>query len=220
MNKLFFDIETIPAPEHARQYLEYLHERKKEKSGKDTDFEEFLSQTSFDGSFGRILCICYALNGEEVQSLSGKEDEREMLEKFWQIAKDVDLFIGHNVHDFDLPFIIQRSVILKVKPTWQLFEVPGVKKWNMDKFLDFARYKSTPIFDTMWEWSHWGDSRNNKGLEHIALAMGFPTPKDGIDGSRVYEFYKAGKTDEVIKYCKRDVETTRLVYSRMTFANE
>ncbi len=217
MNRFYFDIETIPAPEHSRKFLEYLHKRRDEKKEEETNFEEFLTQTSFDGAFGRIVCICYSINDGVVQSLSEPDDEKTMLEKFWQLTAGTDLFIGHNIHDFDLPFILQRSVILGVKPTWQLYETPGVKKWNVDKFLDFARYKSSPIFDTMWEWSHWGDGRSKKGLEHIALAMGLPTPKDGIDGSEVYDFYKKGRLADIVEYCKRDVETVRRIYKAMTY---
>jgi predicted PolB exonuclease-like 3'-5' exonuclease len=68
----------------------------------------------------------------------------------------------------------------------------------------------------MKEWVKW--SNTNVGLEHLALALGIPTPKEGIDGSQVFDFYKAGKLDEIADYCKRDVETTRAVYKRMTFA--
>ena len=67
----------------------------------------------------------------------------------------------------------------------------------------------------MHEWSNW--SRPNLGLEHVALSMGIPTPKEGIDGSQVNEFFKAGKIKEICDYCVRDVETTRAVYKKMTF---
>ena len=61
------------------------------------------------------------------------------------------------------------------------------------------------------------DKWSNKGLEHLALAMGIPTPKEGIDGSQVNEFFKKGKTKEICEYCVRDVETVREIYKRMTF---
>ena len=83
--------------------------------------------------------------------------------------------------------------------------------------LSFARYRSSPIYDTMKEWAKW-DTMNKVGLEHIALALGIPTPKEGIDGSQVFDFYKAGRIDEICEYCKRDVETTRAIYKRMTFS--
>jgi predicted PolB exonuclease-like 3'-5' exonuclease len=55
------------------------------------------------------------------------------------------------------------------------------------------------------------------GLEHLSLALGIPTPKEGVDGSQVFEFYRAGRIEEIVAYCKRDVETTRAVYKRMRF---
>lgn len=204
VKKLFFDIETIPAAEKSWETLRLLHEKnlqKNRKKGKSVeDFEHYLLKTSFDGAFGRILCISYAINDNLVEILHEEDDEKKILEKFWKIAKDVDLFIGHNVMDFDLRFIYQRSIIKNVRPS---------------RDLNFARYRNNPIFDTMKEWVKW--SMSNIGLEALALALGIPTPKDGIDGSQVYNFYKDGKINEILDYCKRDVETTRAVYKKMVF---
>jgi len=220
MNKLFLDIETIPAGEELTGPLKTLYQKRKAKHEERSEeefvsFEKYFDATALDGSFGRIVCIGYTVNDGKVDALSG--EEKNILESFWEIASNADMFIGHNIHDFDLAFILQRSTVLGVKPTWQLFEEPGIPKYKVSKFLDFARYKSAPIFDTMWEWTHWGDTRNKIGLEHVAIALGIPTPKEGIDGSKVNEFYKAGKVKEIVEYCKRDVETTRAVYKKMIF---
>ena len=227
MKKLYFDIETIPADESSHEALRYLYNRKVEKKmkekGIDHDeavvefgtFEKFVDGTGFDGSFGRVLCIAYAVNNEETRVICNDNNEKKTLEDFWFIAKQIDLFVGHNIMEFDLKFILQRSIMLGVKPTWTRFMEPGKKPWDMIKHLDFARYKSLPIFDTMHEWSNWGNPK--VGLEHLALAMGIPTPKEGIDGSEVWNFYKAGKVKEICDYCMRDVETTRAVYKRIAF---
>lgn len=219
MRKLFLDIETLPAADENFEALRILHAKKKAKKKKEKDcedggdFEQYLLNTSFDGSFGRILCIAYAIDDDPVEVLSGDGDEAGMLKKFWEIVNSISKpsynpqwpdhgvrFIGHNVMDFDLRFIYQRSIINKIKPAYEL---------------PFARYRNHPIYDTMKEWNKW--SNTNIGLEHIALALGVPTPKDGIDGSQVYEFYKKGKVDDICAYCKRDVEATRAVYKRMNF---
>jgi len=221
--KLYFDIETIPASEESLKALHYLYDKKlkkfeesrEEKDDEFMSFDDFFEKTCLDGAFGRILCIGYALDDRPTGCLCEPEDEKKMLEEFWDMAANVDLFVGHNIMEFDLKFIMQRSAILGVKPSWNKFEEPGKKPWEMGKFLSFARYRNCPIFDTMCEWSNWG--RPNVGLEHIALAMGIPTPKEGIDGSQVWNFLKAGKVKEIADYCKRDVETTRAVYKRMTF---
>jgi len=222
MKKLYFDIETLPAPEESIDTLRYLYDRKMSKRDPDSDkepmsFEEFFDKTGFDGTYGRVLVIAYAVDDNPVEYLSDPNNEREVLEKFWKIAADIDVFVGHNIRDFDLPFLLQRSIVLGVKPSWSIYQEAGKKPWEMVKYLSFARYNNVPIFDTMWEWSRWVDKWSNKNLEHIALAMGIPTPKTGIDGSEVAKFYKEGKTQEICDYCVRDVETTRAVYKRMVF---
>lgn len=218
MNKLFFDIETIPAGESSREALQYLYDRKKLKNPDMTDtFEDFFLKTSFDGSFGRVACIAYAVNNDPIRVINNPEDEKKALQDFWHVAGQCDQFIGHNIMEFDLRFLLQRSMVLGVKPTWNRFQELGKKPWDMVKYLSFARYANLPIFDTMQEWSNWGNQK--LGLEHVALALGIPTPKEGIDGSEVWNFYQAGKINEICEYCKRDVEVTRAVYNRMVFAD-
>ncbi len=223
MKTLFLDIETLPGDvddKDTHDRLKYLFERKLEKKAKRKDakesseapgmeFEDYVRGTSFDGGFGRILCICLAVNDDAVKCYSNPDDEKKTLEQFWQVAGQCDLFVGHNAMDFDMRFIWQRSIVLDVKPSWQDTDP------RSSRYLSFARYRGFPIFDTMHEWSKWG--RDSIGLEHLALALGLPTPKDGIDGSQVYDFYKAGKVKEICDYCARDVETTRDVYKRMVF---
>lgn len=231
MKTFVFDIETLPAPESSYGALRLMYDKKIEKkklyaaqSGTPVEpetpeaiergFQDYVRGTSFDGTYGRVLCIAYGINDEPIQVLCNPDDEKKTLQQFWDIVANIDIFVGHNIMEFDLRFILQRSMILGVKPTWERFEVPGKKPWEMGKMLSFARYRNLPIFDTMQEWSNWG--RNAVGLEAIALAMGIPTPKGGgIDGSQVYDFFLAGKVDEICEYCKRDVDTTRLVYKRM-----
>lgn len=224
MHRLYLDIETLPAGEEQHEVLKFLQTKRKNKKKKEgcvdfkdekMDFEQYLLGTSFDGSFGRILCIGYAVDNGPLECLCDDKNEAGMLAEFWDIVKSLSVqpqnlnypdygvqFIGHNVMDFDLRFIYQRSIVNKVRPAYEL---------------NFARYRNYPIYDTMKEWSKW--SVNNIGLEHVALALGIPSPKDGIDGSQVFNFYKLGKIDEIAEYCKRDVETTRAIYKRMTFSD-
>lgn len=212
---MFLDIETLPAPESSYEKLKYLYQRKLEKKSKKKEiseeviiednsngFDGYVKNTSFDGGFGRILCIAYAIDDAPAEVICNVDNEKKTLEQFWNVVvNNIELFVGHNIMDFDFRFIYQRSIVLGVRPT---------------KDLNFARYRSFPFFDTMKEWGKWSYGENI-GLEHIALALGIPTPKDGIDGSQVYNFYKAGKVGEICEYCKRDVETTRSVYKKMTF---
>jgi predicted PolB exonuclease-like 3'-5' exonuclease len=207
MKKLYLDIETIPAGGNNLSKLKELYESKKKKYEDiglkfSKKFTEFVSQTNFSGSFGRILCIAYAINDDEVEILTGSEEK--ILENFWHIAKDADLFIGHNVMDFDLRIIYQRSMVYCVKPS---------------RDLSFARYRNNPIFDTLREWQKWGGNGGYDSLDALAKAFDMPSSKDGIDGSLVYKFYQENKLDEIYKYCKADVVLTRKVYKRISFTN-
>lgn len=204
MKKLFFDIETLPAAGDKMDLIKSFWEDSRKKSGAReikgiNDFDTFFRNTSFQGEFGRICCIGYAIDDEPSDCLVG--DENEMLEKFWAIAKDADLFIGHNIMEFDLRFIYKRSIIKNIQPS---------------RNLNFARYRSDPIFDTMKEWEKWG--AQGASLHKLSIALDIASPKkEGIDGSKVYDYFLAGKIDEICEYCKRDVEATRKVYKRMIF---
>lgn len=205
MRKMFLDIETIPADESKYEILKEIHARKLENHKKSTStkppetFEEYLESTGLDGSFGRICCLCYAFEDEPVVTLYG--DEAQILIKFWAAAEKVDLFVGFNILDFDLRFIYQRSIILGVKPGRQL---------------SFAKYRNDPIYDIMWEWSKWNNTRIS--LDTLAKALGIPSSKGGeIEGRNVAQAYRAGRLKEICEYCAKDVEVTRSIYNRMVF---
>jgi 3'-5' exonuclease len=199
MNKLFLDIETIPVHEDHHVILREIYAK---KTVQEKDFEKYLDQTSFDGGFGRIACISYGINDEVVKTLSG--DERKILQDFWKVAETIDLFVGFNLMDFDLRFICQRSIVLGVKPT---------------KELNFARYRNFPIFDIMHEWKKW-NMQASISLDTLSKILSLPTSKGGaIEGKDVAKAFKDGRIKEICEYCEKDVELTRKIYKKMTFAD-
>jgi len=195
-NKLFFDIETLPAEEDQYKALEKIFKKKK-KLGIYKTLEEYIESTGLDGTWGRIFCISYAMNDDPIDCLSG--DEKDVIKSFWKIALKADMYIGFNVLDFDFRFIIQRSIIHKIQPTVDI---------------SFRRYTNFPIYDIMWEWTGW---QRKISMDELAHAMGLKTSKKDLDGSRVHEYYKKGKLKEIEKYCNADVELTRQIYKRMRF---
>lgn len=194
---LYLDIETLPAPATAEAQLREVYERKRSKSG---SFADYIRGTSLSGNWGRILCIGIARDEEPATILTG--EEADLLQSFWAVAKDADLLVGHNALDFDLPFIYKRSIIHRVKPT---------------KTLSFERHQAAPIFDTMRVWDQW--STPATGLDQLARILGFESSKQNIDGSQVYDYFLAGRTEEIYSYCLRDVELTRAIHRRLIFAD-
>lgn len=201
---LFFDIETIPAQVEQHAILKEIHAKKLADGRKVADnFEEYLTATSFDGAFGCIICIGYAIDEKPIEVLTG--DEKQILKDFWGVAGSQRRFIGFNNMDFDLRFIYQRSIVNSVTPTQDL---------------SFARYRHDPIFDIMWEWRKWA-REPSVSLDTLAKALGIPSSKDGgIEGKDVWTAYKDGRQAEIYEYCKRDVDVTRQIYKRMNPAEQ
>ena len=206
MRRMFLDIETVPAEETKKGMLRELYLRKQEKArkianGNAQTFEEYVEATGLDGTFGRICCISYAIDDGPTKSLAG--EEKEIVANFWEAAKGVDLFVGFNLMDFDLRFIYQRSVIWGVKPSVELM---------------FARFRNSPIYDVMHEWSRWSNL-GRTSLHGLAKALSLPSSKEGdIEGRHVAKAYADGRIKEICEYCERDVELTRQIYKKMTFA--
>lgn len=196
MKILFFDIETVPT-EKALRDNGLLESQLK------LDEAEIIKRLSLSAATARILCLAYALEPPldcPVSVLGG--EERNIIQEFWKLASETSLFVGHNLLDFDLRFIYQRSVIHQIKPSREI---------------SFARFRNAPVFDTMHEWSKWG--REHVSLDLLAQTLGIPSPKASLDGSKVYSYFRAGRLAEICVYCSQDVETVRQVYRRLTFAS-
>lgn len=210
VRKIFVDIETLP-PDKTNSTASVLEEI---ISCSDEEFRRL----ALDGDFGRVLTIGViveqddqvlhrGLLGRERQTMMFHLDEARTLRGFWQLLRGFnlsrDLVVGHNVFDFDLPFLYKRSVIQHVHPAVEL---------------PFTRYRSQPIFDTMHQWNKWSP-RKFVSLDRLAKVLGFKSSKgEGINGRLVYDRFCEGCHKEIADYCMRDVELVRQIYYRMIFS--
>lgn len=173
--------------------------------------EEKWLKTSFDGALGHICVIGVAVGDAPAKSFYSKEwhaSEAYVLRQFFdfidaECAKHPNVrpvFVGHNLVEFDLRFIFQRAVVLGVNPSAHI-------PFNARPYDD--RY----VYDTMIQWA---GIRNTVSLDKLGEVL-TGTGKGEMDGSKVWNAVKAGRIDDVAKYCCDDVEKTRQVYRRMTF---
>lgn len=240
--RFFLDIETIPCQRPG--FLEELQtEAEAEKllvkapanykdEEKITDYirQQWLKiddevdarfrKTALDGALGEIVVISVAADNEAPVAIysaektegcgNGPSSEAMIISDFFsfilarcQFIHQIQI-IGHNVLQFDLRFIYQRAVINGIKPPTKLpFRA--------------SQYDDT-VFDTMTRWAGYG---NRISLDKLTKALGIP-PKgteigEEIDGSKVWDFVRAGRIAEVAKYCNADVERVRAIYNRMNF---
>ena len=173
-------------------------------------------KTSFDGAYGQIAVVSFAIDGGEPVKVyrddwqapgaeTGLLEElrdtmHERLNPKTELAAQI---IGHNVSAFDLRFLVQRSIILGVKPHPVLARAAACKPWETDR-----------VFDTMVQWAGVG---NRISLDKLCKALGLPG-KGEIDGSKVWDYVRDGRIAEVADYCADDVRKVWAVYQRMTFA--
>lgn len=217
---IYLDLETIPStsdavraalaakisPPGSMSKSETI--AKWEVESKPAAIDEAVAKTSFDGAYGSICVIGFAFeNAEPISMSTANQSEADMLRHFMSVLTATvightrPVFVGHNIHGFDLPFIWKRCVINRVKPSmW----IPlNVKAW------------SERIGDTMLMWD---DSRDRRiSLGSLCQVLGVPTSKGDLDGSKVAEYWAADRCMEVANYCRDDVVATRACYQRMSF---
>lgn len=222
---VFIDIETVSVEENlvegtplydAWSYkARYANELNK-KTGLQFTLEDFFKEkAALYAPFAKIICITVGRIIEKkdeepkimIKSYQG-DDEKELLENFNDDLGAVcakspkTILCGLNNIGFDEPFVFKRLLIHQIKPV-KLLDNSGLKPWETTS-IDLGK-----LFQ--------GTSFYPDSLVAIATAMGLPSPKDGIDGSMVTEFYYGGKLEDIVRYCERDVVTTVNIFRKFRF---
>ena len=129
------------------------------------------------------------------------EEFADVIKKFAHHYKEIR-FCGHNIKEFDIPFLCRRMIINNV-PLPACMQIAGKKPWEIAHL------------DTMDLW-RFGDHKNFTSLSLLAEVLGIPSPKTDIDGSMVAEVYwKDGDLQRIGTYCIQDVLTSAKVYLRL-----
>lgn len=169
---------------------------------------EAVAKTSFDGAFGHVCCIGWAINDGTPVSTSVLNEglETDCLQVFADTISDrfeddfrtrVPIIVGHNVTGFDLRFLWQRAIVLGVRlPRW----------WPKD-----PKPWGNEVFDTM---TAFAGARGSISLDNLCLALGIKG-KGSVDGSMVAGMWERGEHGAIAQYCRSDVDLVRQVHKRM-----
>lgn len=222
MATIYFDIETLPTanaeviaeisagirPPGNLKKAETIEAWEREE--KPAAILEAVKKTGLDGTFGRICCIGFAVDDEPIECAFGHENDVlsnffRWLEEATRISSYTErqsaVFVGHNILSFDLRFLWQRCVVNRINPP--SFIPFNAKPWD------------GKVFDTMTAWNP--AREKSVSLDKLCLALGIPSPKGDLDGSKVAEYWQAGRHQEVAAYCMADVEAVRQCHKRMLF---
>ena len=211
----FYDLETLPTNDES--VISELEKEitppgniKKAESiktwmdeNKESALLDLVAKTSFDGLYGRIACIAWCSGDGEILSTTPDHSERESIGAYYDyLSFSFDnVFCGHNIFGFDLPFLKHRSIILDIAPPDSLWKAMNAKPWD------------SCIKDTLLMWSN--DKWKKGSMDRLCKAFGIPGKGD-FDGSMVAKTWPIDP-QKVIDYCIDDVGRTRQIYKRLTF---
>jgi hypothetical protein len=217
-NLFFIDIETVSCCEKYELLTEEWKELWTEKISKalpdnTTPEEYYPRRAGIMAEFAKVVCISigYIKKENEKMQLRIKsfysEDEKVVLEKFIETVCQLQAnnnkwcFTGHNIKEFDIPFLCRRLLINNILIP-DCFNFQAMKPWDV------------PVLDTLHMW-RFGDYKHYTSLKLLAATLGVPSPKDDIDGSRVGEVYWTEKDlKRIAHYCEKDVATVANVILR------
>lgn len=230
MTNIFIDIEMIPAQPEDKvkadieksvkapstmskpETIQQWHAGEGNYAGaKELAIEEAYRKTALDGRLGEIISVAIATYERTVgigRYVTEKEIEViEILLDFIdktckkRTSYSEPFFIGHNVC-FDLEFLWKRCVINQIKPPFPLL---------------FSGRHGKDFYCTMRAWAGYGKRIKQ---DDLAESLGIAKKPDDIDGSKVWDYVKAGDIKKVVEYNKYDANTVMEIYKRMNFQKD
>ena len=119
------------------------------------------------------------------------------------VSTDIAFLCGHNIKEFDIPFICRRMIVNNIILP-DLLMISGKKPWQIPFILDTL---------DMWKF---GDYKNYICLDLLCTIFNISSPKEEISGSEVHDYFWFKKQYSAIcHYCELDVFSTAMVYLRL-----
>lgn len=215
-NILFLDIETVPEVEYFgdmdSDMQSYFEQKTKYQRKDDFTAEEFYDRAGIWAEFGKIITISvgYFATKDDIRNFrvtSFFGEEKQILHDFSNLLQNhfnqpQHLLCGHNLKEFDVPFIARRMIINGMRLPVKL-DLFGKKPWEI------------PHIDTLELWK-FGDYKHFTSLKLLTKILGIPSPKDDIDGSEVAGvYYKEKNIDRIINYCEKDVIAVAQIFLKL-----
>jgi len=215
MNRLVFDIETVPDVELGRRTLgladlsdaqvaKAMYTLRRQENGSD-----FLPLEQH-----RVVAISCVLRRAEqlkVWSLGDEHSsEAELIARFFDgIEKYTPDLVSWNGSGFDLPVLHYRALKAGVQAPryWETGEEDQSFRWN--NYLNRYHWRHLDLMDLLSGFQ----ARGRASLADMALLLGFPG-KLGFTGAQVWDAVLDGQLAAVRNYCEIDVLNTYLVLLR------
>ena len=197
-DKQLYEIwEEVGLPYFKRHYPEHVDEY--------TSDDYYKKYSALLPEFGRVVCISVGFilpdGKHKLDSFYG--EELGILENLQKLLVRVDKMgfsiCGHNIKNFDLPYIGKRLLIHDLSVP-SIIPNHNIKPWE------------TRTLDTKELWN-FNSFKGLSSLQLVCACMGIKNPKGGVvKGSNMHDFYYNSNSEDDIKqiknYCEEDVITT------------
>jgi len=179
MRRLFIDIETSPniVFSWSTGYKTFI------------DYQNIIRERS-------IICICYKWADEKAVKFlkwDGKQNDKSMVAKIISVLNEADEVIGHNIEQFDLPWIRTRAMF------------HGIRTNPHYKCVDTLKYSRMKMY------------LNSNKLDYLAryLGVGCKIKTEFALWKKIALYNDKKALAKMIKYCKMDVLLLERVYDKL-----
>jgi hypothetical protein len=228
MKKIVFDIETIgenfeemdkTTQKVLTNWIEKTTKTKEEAEKCRKDVKEGLG---FSPLTGEIVSIGVLENGSQKGAVyfqaPGRKlketekngikfkpcTEKEILENFWKVAEHAEEFITFNGKSFDVPFMMIRSAIHKIRPSKNLMS---------NRYLSLQKMGAKHV-DLLDQLTFYGAVFKRPNLHLCCRAFGIKSPKeDGVDGNEVAGLFNKKEYKKIAEYNLQDLYSTAELYN-------
>jgi predicted PolB exonuclease-like 3'-5' exonuclease len=217
---LVFDIETVPDVAGYRTLLD-LDDSLSDADVAETAFQRRRAATGQDFlplHLQRVVAIaCVLREGEGLRawSLGTPEDgEGELIQRFYDgVEKYKPQLVSWNGGGFDLPVLHYRGLRHGVTAPryWDMGEgdYADSRDFRFNNYINRYHTRHLDLMDLLSMFQ----PRASAPLDQVARLIGLPG-KLGMDGSQVWDAFRAGRIADVRAYCETDTLNTWLVYLR------
>lgn len=159
--------------------------------------EDELRKEALDPLKGKILCLGYAFDDQAPEIISGSEKEiisifTSKLQNFGEKHLTIQP-VGHNIKNFDMEWLMHRAIKYK-RP------------------ILYRYLKNCVVLDTseLFVFNKYG--RKYYSLDSLLKYYEIGGKPEGIDGSKVFDYWVDGRLEEIYNYCASDVIQTRELF--------
>lgn len=125
-------------------------------------------------------------------------EEADLLRAFWALAGRAETVVTYNGRNFDIPFLLGRSLVCEVPARVDLLS----NRYSLKPHLD--------LYDVLSQ-----QGRGPATLDVVCWSLGIQSPKGQMDGSMVAPAYQKGEIEKIALYNAADVRATTRVYRRV-----